>query len=190
MFVSLDPPVDARREAAGWGRLVARSEPGLRPIGEEAIHLTLAFLGTVSSERVGALVGAIERTARPVPGIEGGAPVWLPRRRPRALALELRDQTGVLEALRADLIGELGQAIGWQPERSGFLPHLTVARAGRGFRPSGTALEVAPALRFEPEAITLYRSHLDPEGARYEPLFSLPVGPGSIDPDGPLPDGT
>ena len=188
MFISLDPPVDARWEAAGWGRIVARSEPGLRPIGEEAIHLTLAFLGTVPTERVGALAGAIERTARPVPEIESGAPVWLPRRRPRALALELREGTGALEALRADLVGEIGHETGWRPERSGFLPHLTVARAGRTFRPSGTAIEAAPALRFEPEAITLYRSLLDPEGARYEPLFSLPLGPDSIDRDGPLPE--
>ena len=176
LFISLDPPPASRLAAAEWGRSVARSEPGLRPVGERAIHLTLAFLGTLPAGQVDGLAGAIERIARPLPVIETGAPLWLPKRRPRALALEVREPTGVLDSLRADLVGELGRETGWHPERPGFLPHLTVARASRGFTPARTELEPAPALCFEPVSVTLYRSHLEPEGARYESLFSLSLG--------------
>lgn len=175
MFVSLDPPVGVRREAAEWGRLASGAARGLRPVPPEAIHVTLAFLGTTPIGQIGAVSEAIDSSARPVEPIEAGAPVWLPGRRPRALALELREPKGELTALREDLVERIGIATGWKPERSGFRPHLTVGRAGRGFRPSGVDLGPAPALRFTPESITLYRSHLEPTGARYESLYTLPL---------------
>ena len=187
LFISLDPPAPARREVAEWGRLAARADPGLRPIGLEAIHLTLAFLGTLPSELTGAISEAIERVGRAVPGIEGGAPIWLPKRRPRALAIEIREERGILAEMRADLVSELGRETGWQPERRGFLPHLTVARASRDFRPSGVVPDPTPSLAFDAESITLYRSHLDSSGARYEALFSLPLPPSESDGDHPLP---
>ena len=176
MFISLDPPAATRREVAQWGRLAARANRGLRPVESDAIHLTLAFLGTVPTDETGAIAEAIELSGRPVEGVESGAPIWLPRRRPRVLALELREPVGVLDALWAGLVEELGHRIGWKPDRPGFLPHLTVGRAGRGFRPSPSLPEPALALRFDPESITLYRSHLDPAGARYETIYSLPLG--------------
>jgi 2'-5' RNA ligase len=175
MFISLDPPTAVKQEAAAWGRLAARANPGLRVVTPESIHLTLAFLGPVPTGDVGKVAEAIERSARAVARVEGGVPVWLPKRRPRALALEIREPGGTLDALRAGLIRELGPMLGWSPERSGFLPHLTVCRAGRGFRPSHDPLEPAPELRFDPEAITLYRSHLEPGGARYEAVYTLPL---------------
>ncbi len=187
LFVSLDPPAPARREAAEWGRLAARCNPGLRPIAPEAIHLTLAFLGTLPSDLTGAISQAIVRVGRAVPGIEGGAPIWLPKRRPRALAIEIREGKGILAEMRADLVTELTRETDWRPERRGFLPHLTVARAGRGFRTSGVLLDPTPSLSFGAESITLYRSHLNPSGARYEALFSLPLPPSESDRQHPLP---
>ena len=175
IFVSLDPPAWARREAADWGRSAARANRGLRPVPAEAIHLTLAFLGTMSEGDAGVVAEVIEGTAREVEGVESGAPIWLPKRRPRVLALELREPSGSLDALREDLVGEIGLRTGWAPERSSFLPHLTVGRAGRAFRPAPGELEPAPDLRFDPVAITLYRSHLEPSGASYERLYSLPL---------------
>lgn len=185
MFVSLDPPAGARRAAAEWGREVARKIPGLRPIEPDAIHLTLAFLGSTPAESIERLVIAIETVARPVPALETGASVWLPKRRPRALAVELDEPTGTLDSLRADLVREIGRETGWEPDRTGFLPHLTVARAGRSFRPPKEGPGAAPALRFDPCSITLFRSLLEPAGARYEPLFVLPLPPSPADEDGP-----
>ena len=185
LFVSLDPPPAARRAAAEWGRTVARGVPGLRPVRPEAIHLTLAFLGSMPAEGIENLVDAIESVARPVPALETGAPVWLPKRRPRALALGLDERTGILDALRADLVREIGRKTGWEPDRATFLPHLTVARAGRSFRTAGKSPGAAPGLRFDPCSITLFRSLLEPSGARYEPLFVLPLPSSVAEEDGP-----
>ena len=175
MFISLDPPSRAREEAATWGREVARTTRGLRPIPPGSIHLTLAFLGTRPLAEVDLLAEAIDHALREMDEIQSGAPLWLPKRRPRALALGVREASGGLEELRSELVQGLGTLAGWEPERRGFLPHLTVGRAGRGFRPSRGELPPAPSLGFLPEAITLYRSHLGSEGARYESLYTAPL---------------
>ena len=175
MFISLDPPSRAREEAATWGREVARTTRGLRPIPPDSIHLTLAFLGTRPLAELDLLVEAIDHALREVGEIESGAPLWLPKRRPRALALGVREESGSLEELRSVLVQGLWTVAGWEPERQGFLPHLTVGRVGRGVRPNRSKLPPAPTLKFPPETITLYRSHLGSEGARYESLYTAPL---------------
>lgn len=98
-----------------------------------------------------------------------GAPVWLPPRRPRALAVEIRDDAGGLNALHDELRGRLAEAIAWEPERRRFRPHITVARL-RSWAPPPAFADPSPPLVFEPASLTLYRSHLEPDGARYEGL--------------------
>ncbi len=105
-------------------------------------------------------------------GLSLGAPVWLPRGRPRALALEVHDPRGELEACHCRLREALEVSIGLRAERR-FLPHLTAVRLGRGVRPEDQPLPVSPSLEFDGEAVTLYRSQLLPEGARYEALFRV-----------------
>jgi 2'-5' RNA ligase len=103
----------------------------------------------------------------------------------------------MLSVAQASLSDAFAQAVDWQPERRRFRAHLTVARLGRG-KPSRRArsgrggsgrrdrrrghdadqgassgpplLPATPRLSFTPTAIVLYRSWLDSEGARYEPI--------------------
>ncbi|HLH13718.1 MAG TPA: 2'-5' RNA ligase family protein, partial [Solirubrobacteraceae bacterium] len=68
-------------------------------------------------------------------------------------------------------------ASGWLPERRRFRPHVTVARvrrgAARGSRSSGErALPPTPRASFHAGEVVLYRSWLEPQGARYEELAS------------------
>ena len=60
-----------------------------------------------------------------------GAPLWLPPRRPRALAVEIHDDDGrARRPARRPWQGAAGEAVGWEPERRRFRAHVTVARAG------------------------------------------------------------
>lgn len=187
LFVAADPPEAARNEAAAWGRHVARSAAGMRPVPAENCHLTLAFIGDREESDLPQIRAAVADAASPgpafaVPLVSFGAPVWLPPRRPRALALEIHDDRGDLAALQHEIAGSLERSIGWKAKRQ-FRPHLTVARTGRSFDPDALSLPVGPDLEFEPEAVTLYSSTLLPEGARYETLerVDLPVsGDGSF----------
>jgi 2'-5' RNA ligase len=47
---------------------------------------------------------------------------------------------------------------------------VTVARVRRGARPGRCQVPPPPALELVPAAVTLFRSHLGRDGARYEAL--------------------
>lgn len=106
-----------------------------------------------------------------------GAPVWLPRRRPRALAVEARDSSGELERLQRAVVRVLGADA---PDRGAparrFRAHITVART-RGGRPPGDGMELpaTPRLGFLAREVVLYRSWLEPQGARYERVADAPL---------------
>ncbi len=172
LFVALDPPQRVRDEVEAWARQTAATDRRMRPVPAANCHITLAFLGSRSESQVGLIEAALESSASAVAGLSLGAPVWLPRKRPRALALDVHDSLGELKACHANLASALADAIGWRPERK-FRPHLTGARMGRGVSPAETALPVSPMLDFDGEAVTLYRSQLLAEGARYDPLASV-----------------
>lgn len=176
LFVALDLPQGARAELARWrAPLLTRAGDRLRPVAPDALHVTLCFLGGQPEEAVGAIGAAVEAAVGdgglPVPALALAAPRWLPRRRPRVLAVELDDGAGALGALQGRVADAL-VAGGWHaPERRPFLPHVTVARV-RG--DVALPLDVPPpAHRFAGAAVVLYRSRTDPRGARYEPLVRV-----------------
>lgn len=179
LFVALDPPPQAARELARWGRSAAaaggRAE-GSRPrvLSAGSLHLTLCFLGGRPAGEIEGIGGALAGVGDGPLRISAGAPVWLPPRRPQALAVEMRDEGAGLEPLHARLLDALAAAApGWEPDRRRLRPHVTVARVrGRPQRGQGPGGELppTPALTFTVFEIVLYRSFLDPAGAVYEEL--------------------
>ena len=177
LFVALDLPEDVREALAAWGRAVATrdgAERRLRLIPPSALHVTLCFLGwrdEGQAEEIAALaLGAVPAGA-PAPPLALGAPAWLPRRRPRVLAVDLADERDALADLQACVSDALAARAAFEPEKRPFRPHVTVARVPRGAR-AGSRAELAPPppLRFPGAAVTLYRSRLSRAGAHYEPL--------------------
>jgi 2'-5' RNA ligase len=170
------PSTDAERLGA-WARQVARAGrtregPGwLRVLAAESVHLTLVFLGERPLSELDVLAEAMQEAAGPFGPmeVELGAPLWLPPRRPRALAVEAHERTGALERLQGAVAGSLWQACGESAPHSRFRAHVTVARTKAAGRVRGE-LPVTPAVRFAVEEVVLFRSRLEPEGARYERL--------------------
>lgn len=188
LFLAVDPPEQVCVELAGWARAVAsqgrtgaRGRPELRALGAEVLHITLCFLGSRPVGEMDELAGVPVATTAEVGELSVGAPLWLPPRRPRNLTVEIHDHDGELERLQRELVGELRRVIAWEPERRRFRAHLTVGRV-RGREPLSAAfggaieLPATPALSFRPRALTLYRSWLEPSGARYEALAGRPLG--------------
>jgi 2'-5' RNA ligase len=192
LFVAVDLPREVRAEIAGWGRRAVAGlggvPGGVRPVEAGALHVTLCFLGAQPVELVDEIAAAVAGAAAPVGPVGLGAPVWLPRRRPRALAVGLHDETGGLGDLAGDVGRALGEAIGWEPESRRFRPHVTVARMRAG-AVVPDRVDPTPPLVFEPSALTLYRSRLEPGGAVYQPLVRVGLswpgaGIGGQGPDG------
>jgi RNA 2',3'-cyclic 3'-phosphodiesterase len=179
-------PATARagRPAAGR-RSTGRGQ--LRLLDADMLHVTLCFLGSRPAAEIESAAEALvaaSSEARPVGELALGAPLWLPPRRPRALAVELHDDAErSLEALQLTLARELAAICELEPDAAGpnpggagkargrhFRPHITVARMRPADAPRERTLPATPPLSFIPQTMTLYRSWLSPTEASYEGL--------------------
>jgi len=184
LFVAVDLPALVRERLAVWAKaaiagVFAGRSAMPRLIGPESMHLTLCFLGNRPTTEIAALGDAVGACVRPVGELTLGAPLWLPPRRPRALAVEVHDESGALRALKDDVLDALGAVCDAElgAERRRFRPHVTVARLRERARPSERRLGPTPALSFAPESLALYRSFLARDGASYESLASVVLPP-------------
>jgi 2'-5' RNA ligase len=194
LFVAVDPPLEVREELAEWAREAVADwsswtprRPGRprrapRLLKAEALHLTLCFLGSRPVDEIPALTSALTLCAEGIGELSVGAPLWLPPRRPRALAVEVQDRTSALAGLHAGVTGTLSHASGWEPERRRFRPHITLARMSGGAAPAQghgepPLLPATPQLHFTPESIVLYRSLPAPGGTTYDALASCFLDP-------------
>lgn len=150
-----------------------------RLLDVDSLHLTLCFLGSRPVDELDALADALRACPPQVCELQVGAPVWLPPRRPRALAVEIHDRDRGLERLRDDVGEALRQVSGWEPEHRRFRPHITLARmsAGAGEPPGALTLPATPQLSFTARVTVLYRSWLAPEGASYEAIATSQPAP-------------
>jgi RNA 2',3'-cyclic 3'-phosphodiesterase len=185
LFVALELPDSARVALAEWRASALFGLSGLRLVRPEDLHATLCFLGSRPAreiEQIGAACGAV--ASEPPAESAFGEPVWLPRRRPRVLAVSLDDSEGRLARVQATLSKALVAGGWYAPESRPFLAHVTVARVAKDARIRAPELPALPAVAIECSRVTLYRSRLSPAGARYEPLTVVELGsaPGPADP--------
>lgn len=167
LFVALDLPQDVRDALAAVG---AAADPAVwRAVAPEALHVTLAFLGSRPPGDV-AVIAPIVAAEQAAPRLALGDVLLLPPRRARVLTATLADPTGALAALQARISGALAEAGVYTPEARPFRPHVTLARLRPRTRPPRTAGLHLDPLEFSATAVTLYASRLAPGGARYEPL--------------------
>lgn len=183
LFVALDLDDDARSALTSWRSGVVSALPGVRPVAEDALHVTLCFLGTCAMTEVDAIAAACAvRSGAKLTGLALGPALWLPRRRPRVLAVAIEDAAGTLARVQSALAHAL-VAGGWYgPESRPYLAHVTVARVAkdRHLRPSQPPAP-PPVILAESASVTLYRSHLSPQGSRYQALRILRVDGGTDD---------
>jgi 2'-5' RNA ligase len=174
MFVALDLPAPARSALADWRDELLEGRRDLRPVREEALHVTLVFLGWQDERAAAAIAeaafGACSGLAAPRLSADKLRP--LPPRNPRLFALELADEGARASAVQAAVSDALEAGRWYRPEKRPFWPHVTLARVKRAERrvaplPSSPA---PPGSPFEASELTLYRSTLRPQGALYEPL--------------------
>jgi RNA 2',3'-cyclic 3'-phosphodiesterase len=181
LFVALELPEPVRLALGQWrsDRLGA-VDPGLRMTRPDDLHVTLCFLGSRPIDEIGAVAaacGVVSGCARPV--LTVGGPAWLPPRRPRVLAVDLDDQQGTLGRLQAELASALVRGGLYEPERRPFRAHVTVARVAARARVAAVELPPPAPLSFVGASVVLMRSRLGLDGARYEALTAIALGPGS-----------
>jgi 2'-5' RNA ligase len=180
LFVALDLPRETREGLIAWGR-EALEDPALRPVAPESLHITLAFLGYRPEKEIVSIAAAVRESAAPAPWVELRDPEQRPPRG-RARLYALPAISPGAEALQAGLEQRLVSEGFYEPEKRPFWPHVTVARVrpeARGSRRPAVVSEPPgqiPEGLMEPRIsvrMTLYRSVLQPSGARYVPLAQV-----------------
>jgi 2'-5' RNA ligase len=186
LFVALELPQGVRSAIASWRDDAVSSLDGLRAVPTASLHVTLCFLGWRDASEIDPIAAACALVGgHPAVRLSVSEPLWLPPRRPRVLAVGLDDPAGALSEIQSQLARGLAAGGWYEPESRPFRSHVTLARVGRRERVQPTTLAPVASLPFTGSRVTLYRSHLTPGGAQYEPLATVTLSTARARPDDP-----
>ena len=175
LFAAVEIPERTRaaveEAVAPWRRRF----PEAKWVRPESWHVTVKFLGRTSPElldRVQSGCASAAARIRPFRVSLEGLGVFPRPSRARVFWVGLRDRDRGIPALASAMDRELGDE--FPPEKRPFTAHLTVARFNppRDLRMAEEELAAArvEAAPFRVSSLVLFRSHLSPRGARYEPI--------------------
>lgn len=164
LAVALPPPVAEHVSLLGGGIPGARWEP------PEKLHLTLQFLGDVEGLQRRELDDALSGLQSPPFDLTlAGVGHFPPRGQPRSLWVGVDDPKPVSELHRR--LDRLIAAVGFEPDRRKFSPHVTIARLKGS--PEGRVAEFIAhhalfrSVTFPVEHVTLFSSVLHRSGSKY-----------------------
>jgi 2'-5' RNA ligase len=168
LFLALRLPRDVLDDVERWQR---EQLHGVRLVGREQLHVTLAFLGRRPADELAAIVGELRDAAA------GAGAIRLTPRRYRETRsvgmLVLEDEGGEAAALAGALHERLERLGVYEREARAWLPHVTVARWRQ--RPR-LQPDLPPGRTFVPSDAAAYLSRLRPGGAEYRVLESVALG--------------
>jgi 2'-5' RNA ligase len=182
LFVAVNLPAAERRAAYQAAAPLRAARLPVKWVTEDAIHVTLRFLGEVDEAKVapiGEALAAAVRAARPFDVGFGGVGAFPSLARPRVVWIGV-ERHPALELLANDVEKAL-MALDFEPELRPFHPHLTLGRAERSARPSALSpLEhLAATIGYQGsvlvETVDLMQSVLGPKGAAYSVLSRAPL---------------
>lgn len=181
-FVAIELPDPAQDALRGVSERLRRKVPydSVRWSRVSGIHLTIKFLGDVSEADLPKIKTALAQVGQrhgPFRFTIGGVGCFPNVKRPRVVWVGIEEVTGSLAALQRDVEKSLA-ALGFQPEKRAFHPHLTLGRTKRnvGSRDRGRLGEVIATAgigelgQVQVRSFVLMRSDLRPDGAVYTPL--------------------
>ena len=154
----------------------------------DQLHLTLAFLGNVATERVSDLCHSLDTACQPCGPLDlsvGAIGAFPQLRAPRILWAKVFDHDGRLSALARTVRTEVRPFVAHLDARP-FSAHVTIARVNQLDRSSVHAL-VAAAAGFESQRgagwtakqVGLFESTLSPVGATHHHLASFALTAGA-----------
>jgi RNA 2',3'-cyclic 3'-phosphodiesterase len=188
-FIAVDIPSQLQQTIQQKTELL-RKDLGaslVRWVAAENIHLTLKFLGDVSSANIDMLTQMLRAEAELVHTFDmqvTGLGSFPSLKRPRVLFLGIQAPAG-LEALNRAIESACAR-LGYESDaegRRGFSPHLTIGRVRQDVPPAGQqklrsvlAATVIDSLGIaRVDSVHLYKSELKPNGSVYTKLFSAPL---------------
>ena len=171
LFCALRLPDDTVDELSLWQAEAFGRLDGVRVLGREQLHVTLAFLGSRPTGELDAIAAELRGAAH---AAEPATLTVKGYRETRSVGmLELEDESGRAASLAVDLHERLERLGVYERERRAWLPHLTVTRFRQRPRLKPSLPELEPFVTSE---AAVYMSTLRPSGAQYSVLESVGVG--------------
>ena len=177
LFIGIEIPVQALEELIEFKKGLAEAiqKQGVRMVADAKLHLTLLFLGEVSSERVDDLISVLgslrqETFSLRLSGV-GGFPS---ADRPRVVWTGVDGEIDSLRELQRG-IAEAAKDFGDSREESDYTPHVTLARVSPGSRIVGRAIKGLSFESHSPFQVSQFAIyHSRPDGT-YEVISRFPL---------------
>ena len=173
-------PLPELAAARVWEALadVRGLHPQVRWLPPSKLHLTLVFLGSTNPARVEEISTSLERVApshRSFDVATGDGGGRSGGRRGGVAWLRLADGGPEVAQLSLDMDDAIGAHT--YSTNKAPRPHLTVARRATDAAINDLRALADPLqLAWTVDRVTLFRSHTDPSGSRYEELTSIALG--------------
>ena len=184
-FIAVLLPLPVLEKIAAACQKLQPRIPNVRWVAASNLHFTLKFLGDIEESKVAAIGDALAERLRPFPRCTinaKGLGVFPDPKRPRILWVGLAGSEPI--ALASLVEGTL-EPLGFMPEPRSLKPHLTIGRWRQSDRPPKDFADELVKWRdaefgqFQASEVFIIRSVLQPQGAQYHKLRSIPLGIGS-----------
>lgn len=180
-FISADVPGEGRMRDLLSSLHAA--DPTLKVVDPSIMHVTLKFLGDIQEVKVGPITEVMRKAATDISPFEvalRGVGAFPNRNRPRVIWVGLENAQPLITL--AQRIDEDLSSLGFERERRGFAPHLTLARARvekylpavREFIEENSRSDLGKALV---DRIKLKRSVLNRSGPQYSTVEEVMLSP-------------
>lgn len=170
-FISADIPEEVRRYLASIQAELPRMS-GVNFVPTDNLHVTLAFLGEIGEDAIGAVIAGTEDVARRTESIACflGTIEAVPHHSPRLIWVTVSDNGRLKE-----IHGALKQFLNIQGRE--FNGHITLARiksagAARAISKKISEIKLVPT-NFQISRISILESKLDPQGAIYSVIKAM-----------------
>jgi len=176
-FIAIDLEPRIKESLLSLVRDLRATRADIRWVSGEGMHLTLKFLGPIDETqalRVGEILKGVAGRHQAFPLRLEGTGAFPGEASPRVLWVGFAAEPGLL-ALQDDLETAL-EAEGFEREKRGFTPHLTLGRVKGPERVAKAMSELASRRQESFGAMTvrkvaLFESLLGPQGAEYRIVF-------------------
>ncbi len=182
-FIAVDLPPSVLEALGQLSSQLQKKLPDtpVRWVNNQKMHLTLKFLGDISTENIGMVEKILQSESAKHPAMEigiGGIGAFPKMRHPRVIWIGVEAPTDLFDLRRG--IEDGVARLGYPYDKYDFAPHLTLGRISRkasaeDVRTVGNVLhdyQVGFIGVARIEAVHLYMSDLHPDGAKYTCLYS------------------
>jgi 2'-5' RNA ligase len=186
-FIAIELPRNIRKELEQIQYKIKQGGyTGIKWVNPEGIHVTLKFLGNISSEQIIEISKVLEEATQEMSlfHLEIASLGAFPNlRQPRVLWVAINGEIAKLSRLQ-QRIDSLLTSCGFLKESRPFVPHLTLARLKDSISPEEKrkigvfikSLQLEADFPFDAKAVSLMRSQLMLTGAVYSCLFTAKLG--------------